>query len=332
MTNDHDSLFRHTFSQPEHAASLLRSLLPPAVADELDWSSLQIVPGSSVDEALQARHADLLFTVTLRGVPALLYVLIEHKSDDEPLTAFQVARYVVRAYDRYLVDHPDESSLPPVVPIVVHHGPKPWRRARSVGELVDLSTLPEPVQQVLRPLQLDLRFLLDDLAAVSEDELLERSGTLLHRLTNLLLQFVRPAVQRDPTDFVQRWFELLTALWAHPEGRQSLYAVFSYLASQIEAPRERFAAAGALIHDEVRKMGKTIADQFREEGLERGRAEGEARGEAKGRAELLLRLCWARFGAVTPAAEARLRGATIEQLDAWAERLLSARGLDDLLA
>jgi predicted transposase YdaD len=73
-------------------------------------------------------------------------------------------------------------------------------------------------------------------------------------------------------------------------------------------------------------MGKTIADQFREEGLERGRAEGKA----EGKAELLLQMCRIRFGEVAPAAEASLRGATVAQLDAWAERLLSAKSLAEV--
>jgi len=39
---------------------------------------------------------------------------------------------------------------------------------------------------------------------VPEDELRERTGTMMHRLTHLLLQFVRPATARDPVEFVLR--------------------------------------------------------------------------------------------------------------------------------
>lgn len=63
-----------------------------------------------------------------------------------------------------------------------------------------------------------------------------------------------------------------------------------------------------------------------------GEAKGRAEGEAKGRAALLLTLLGARFGPPSAAARARVEAATIEQLDAWAERAFTATTLDELLA
>ncbi len=96
MTYDHDSLFHYTFAQPEHTASLLAAILPPALASAIDWPSLRPEPGTSVDEVLQPRHADLLFSVQLGGQPLLLYLLLEHKSAADRWTALQLLRYVVR--------------------------------------------------------------------------------------------------------------------------------------------------------------------------------------------------------------------------------------------
>jgi predicted transposase YdaD len=59
--NVHDALFKWTFSQPEHAAGELRAVLPRALVDRIDFSSLELCPGSFVDEAFQDRHTDLLF-------------------------------------------------------------------------------------------------------------------------------------------------------------------------------------------------------------------------------------------------------------------------------
>jgi hypothetical protein len=186
------------------------------------------------------------------------------------------------------------------------------------------AVIPPAVQKVLAPLQPSLHFLLDDLAAASESELRERSGTLMHRLTMLLLQFVRPAVDRDPVALVRRWRELLAALWRHPGGRASMFALFSYLASQLEAAPARLAAAGAQIHDDARTMGKTIADQLLEQGYQKGRDTG--------RIELLLRQVRARFGNMTPDVEHRVRAASAAQIDTIAERILSATSAADLFA
>jgi Putative transposase, YhgA-like len=50
-----DALFKHTFSQPQHAIELLRSVLPPAVVRHIDFDTLQVEPTSFIDEKLRAR-------------------------------------------------------------------------------------------------------------------------------------------------------------------------------------------------------------------------------------------------------------------------------------
>ena len=60
-------------------------------------------------------------------------------------------------------------------------------------------------------------------------------------------------------------------------------------------------------------------------------AEGYAEGRAAGRAELLLRLVRRRFGTAPPDVDARVRSAPDSQVDAWADAVLDAPSLDDLL-
>jgi len=73
----------------------------------------------------------------------------------------------------------------------------------------------------------------------------------------------------------------------------------------------------------------------RAEGEARGLAEGEARGEARGKAEgearLLLKLLRLRGFTVAPELAARVESCRdLAQLDAWAERVLTATSLDDI--
>ncbi len=65
--------------------------------------------------------------------------------------------------------------------------------------------------------------------------------------------------------------------------------------------------------------------------MEQGRAMGIVQGRAEGRAELLLRLLGAKFGVLGDSTVARVRVASIEQLDRWAERVLTAQSLDEVL-
>jgi hypothetical protein len=60
--------------------------------------------------------------------------------------------------------------------------------------------------------------------------------------------------------------------------------------------------------------------------------QGKAEGKAEGRIELILKLLALRFGPLTEAAQARIRGAQDAQLDAVAERMLTAKTLEEALS
>ena len=62
--------------------------------------------------------------------------------------------------------------------------------------------------------------------------------------------------------------------------------------------------------------------------LEQGRAEGIAEGQA----ELLLRQLERRFGDVPEVARQRVRDASVSELGVWAEAVLGAASLEEVLA
>jgi predicted transposase/invertase (TIGR01784 family) len=62
----HDALFKAVFGQPEHARGALRAVVPPVLAEALDWQSLTLRPGSFVDAALTHQHTDLLYSASWR--------------------------------------------------------------------------------------------------------------------------------------------------------------------------------------------------------------------------------------------------------------------------
>ncbi|MCA9708318.1 MAG: DUF4351 domain-containing protein [Myxococcales bacterium] len=85
---------------------------------------------------------------------------------------------------------------------------------------------------------------------------------------------------------------------------------------------------------ETRRRAREREDELElyEIGLAVNRAEGKAEGRLEGKAEILLKLLSLRFGPLDGATRARVEAAPPEQLDAWAERVLSAPTLADALA
>ena len=60
MTNEpaqHDAIYKRFFGEPEMVRSLIEDFLPPALAAELDFSTLERLPAEHVSETLQKRRA-----------------------------------------------------------------------------------------------------------------------------------------------------------------------------------------------------------------------------------------------------------------------------------
>jgi predicted transposase YdaD len=60
--------------------------LPASLVARTDFSTLELCSGSFVDETLIGSQSDLLFSVKVGSMPALLYVLFEHQSSVDKLT------------------------------------------------------------------------------------------------------------------------------------------------------------------------------------------------------------------------------------------------------
>lgn len=69
------ALFEHTFSQPQRAIELFRSVLPPALVRCIDFDTLEMEPVSFIGDALRADYTDLLFRVRLDGDGAIRHDL-----------------------------------------------------------------------------------------------------------------------------------------------------------------------------------------------------------------------------------------------------------------
>ena len=318
--NPHDAFFKLVFSQPEHAAGELRSVLPAGLAGRIAWDTLALAPGSFVDEAFAQSHADLLFSAQLDGRETLLYCLFEHLSTVAPLAAFRLLRYEIRIWDQWLSEHPQAKKLPPIVAVVVHHSESGWTAATSFEALIDAS------EEAL-PLLLDFlpryRFLLDDVRHATDDELRARAGTALGKIALWCFRDVRrpDVLVRD----LVGWFDLLREVLNAPNGLAAIRSVLRYIAIAARpVDRDQFEETVRLFAATTEDEMQTLYDVYVEESLERGRREGLE----SGRREVLLRLLRKRFGDLPERATERIAKAGIVQLDTWADNVLTASTLD----
>lgn len=322
-SSPHDALFKAVFGQPEHARGALQSVMPAAVAEALDWPSLAHCPGSFVDPVLKTLHSDLLFSIAWRDVgDALVYLLFEHQSTTDALMAFRLLRYLVRIWERWLNDHPNAKALPAIVPIVLYHGAEPWSVPLAFEALCGV---PESVRPALAPHLVRFAYLIDDLSEIPDDRLRTRVMSGLGRLVEACFKHAR--TRADLLDILAGWADVVRDVIRAPSGLEALELLMRYiLVVNDHVDRETLQTflervAGPEAKDIIMTAGERLIQQ------------GEERGFQKGERALLLRLLRKRFGnQVDAEIEQRLALASAEQIAVWAERVLSAPTLAELLA
>lgn len=319
QSSPHDAVFRRVLGESANAASQLRAVLPDALVGRLELDQLARVSGSFVDASLRWRHSDLLFTVPLAGREALVYVLVEHQSSEDPLMAFRMLRYVVRVWDHYLAEHPGVIRLPAVIPLVVHHNRRAWSSPTQVLDLLDLAPdLTDAVREHLPRFE----FILDDLTRLDERALRARPLTAPVRVTLLLLKIA--AGNPGLADDLQRWTDDLRAVLDQPGGVEQFVALLRYIELVGEAPADKLHHLVTTLGPEAEEAYVTTAEMLR--------AEGRAEGVARGRAGALVQLLILKFGPLPQAVLDTVYAASTEQLETWTARVLTADTLDATLS
>jgi predicted transposase/invertase (TIGR01784 family) len=326
IPNPHDALFKLVLGQPEHARGMLRAVVPAVLGEALDWETLTLRPGSFVDAALGQQHTDLLYTATWRdGGEVLVYLLFEHQSTPptEGLMAYRLLRYQDRIWAHWRADHPKAKTLPMILPIVMYHGTTAWSEPRSFDALLDV---PTGVRPAVEPYLVRFTYLLLDLSEISDDEL--REGAMRTALVKLVAMCFKHA--RTRADFVQilsRWMNVVREVAQAPNGMAALAPVMRYILEVNEQVRPEVLQA--LLEREIGPEAKDTIVTAGQELIEQGRKQGIQQGIQ----QMLLRQVRRRFGVeVDPHVEQRIATASVEQIEIWSERVVTAATLAELLA
>ncbi len=320
----HDALFRLLVSDPARAGQLLHDYLPPEVVSRLDPERPPAhVEGTVIDGEGSKTQSDALFRLRLRdGGGAIVYALLEHKSQVDHRTPLQLIRYVLKIWGKELDDGalPD-GGLPPVIPIVFFHGREPWTVPCSIQDMI---RAPEGLEHLAHSFG---RYVVHDLGRIAPREL-SRSAEVRAALLALARAF-RENVSDAEAD-------LLVAAVAETEfGRY----ILSYIIEQVSLSPERIEAAlrrAGTDPETVEEVMGTAAqiwmEQGRTEGKAAGIAEGKAAGIAEGKADTFLRQARLKFGELASVHVERVRSASSEQLDTWLDDLITAEDIDAVFA
>ncbi len=338
-----DRVLRQALRHPANLRAFLHQVVP-ALADGFDCDRLRLLDREFPLDDWRRREADLPFEIPYRlgddERPALVYVLLEHQSTEDPVMPLRLLFFVVLYWERQWRAWEQLSApklplrLSPVLPLVLYTGAGQWENNRTLHDL-----LGEPAE--FHGFVPEWSPLFWQLADQSADELLESGDAWQQTLavlraqgqdTAAFEQVFAEALRRlevlASQDHV-RWYDLMRiiltwALWRRPPAeRQTLLTAAQTTQGNVERQKE------------IGLMGQTIAEAIWEEGwnkgLAKGIAEGQAQGELKSSRQLLRQLLEDRFGPLSESVRQRIEATTdIERVQAAVLQVLHVNSPEDL--
>ncbi len=100
ISQPHNHIVQAVLSDLVEARSFLQAYLPQKLSQVLNWSTLQLLEGSFIDEDLRGSETDLLYEVEhISGDESLwAYVLLEHQSTPDRWMRFRLLKYCCRIW------------------------------------------------------------------------------------------------------------------------------------------------------------------------------------------------------------------------------------------
>ena len=268
-----DAGCKRLFSRPRMVEDLLRGFAAREWSGDLDFASLTPLPASFVSGDLRQRHGDLVWSVRFRDDRRLYVVLLlEFQSAVDRSMAVRMLTYTGLLYEKLIADGVlrEHGALPPVLPIVIYSGRRPWTAPVDVAKLI----APGGGRALRRHQPSERYFLLDERRAGGADL---PSGNLVSSLVAL-----RAAPDRERVQAVlDGLIELLRG-----QDDEELEAAFREWVNQVLVPRHfrgsasdpppRLEEVRTMLTDNLAEWPAKLVEQGIEQGIEQGREEERA--------------------------------------------------------
>jgi len=229
----HNTFFEETFMMPELGIAFLKKVLPRKLQKQIEIDKLIVEKTKFRDKLFRETRPDVVYKVPIIGAKGHIsfHVIVEHKSSDDHSAIYQIWQYVgqlcIQDVDKRLTDPetkkhtawPKDFRLSPIIPIILHHGDKPFTGETQLLKLF----YPLPGAEEFLP---RLQAILVDLSAMEEDKLPRDPSTpelyvvltimkvvFSKNKTTLKRKFREILDELEPYSKDQKYRELIRKLW-----------------------------------------------------------------------------------------------------------------------
>lgn len=299
----HDAGYAALFSHPDMVRDLIQAFVPDAWLQQRDFSSLEKIPHSYVtDDGERKRAGDVVWRLYTGDYH--LYLLIEFQSRPDRYMALRMMVYTGLLYQDLLArglalaDH----RLPPVLPIALYNGSRPWRAAPDIRDAIP------SVPGLAGRFTPQMPYLLIDQNACE-------AGTL-NRPGNLAAALVRLERAKHPAQLASIAAELNQALRRRPALKR-LFGRWIRMAFARYPGYDADTSVLDVLQEQEIMLSERVAQWAREY-------------KQEGQADLLIQLLNRRFGPQPDPILKRIRKANTRQLETWSLNILDATDIADV--
>lgn len=256
-----DNFMKSFMADIEMGQEFIRTFYPEEITKILDFSTLQHSSTSFISDRLKATQADIVFecqTLAEFGGGLLnLCFLIEHKSSPSRHAAVQIGGYIFDAYRKQV--KAGKSPLIPVIPLLYYHGGRKWQPA-LMTELFDV--IPPSVEAYIPSFLL----LFENIQNYTDEQIWQMGSGLF--ASALMMQ----KYSDHPEELVRRFIQIFTILESYSD-RNLTGSIVVYYAEMLQSEEENFESLLDTIPEKMKTEFISLADRWRNEGLEKGREE-----------------------------------------------------------
>ncbi len=261
----HDNTIKYFLSDRQNTISILKSMLPKKIKEQLDLDKIRYEKDTFLPKSLQEYYSDLIVSAPTKcGTfePKICF-LMEHKSTFKKYTPLQFLRYILEFWDHHLRSEDSKEKLPVIIPVLIAHPDEGWR-ATKLSDLVDL---PSDDFKIYIP---DFDFLLFD--AVKDDPEDYDFDAAIKALFTIWRYSGSPEFIQE----VKKAFMLIKLIYPQLRKHEYLQIILRYL--ELTRDEKEYIDIKKIAETEIDEgeeyMG-TIAEMFRREGDERTKLEYE---------------------------------------------------------